>query len=391
MKVLSVAWVVQDEEVPNLKGILTGAGILIRNICAYIGKKEESYLLIAKCPMDEIQVGTIHYVANGLTTDQMNDNDKRLEVVINAFEQTIDKIQPDFVNLHGEGDFICECAKICLRRNVPFAVTIHLYVRKQLIITGYERAKEYWKDLFSIKGIPFITVGYGLRESILEDYPKIGKENIAVIQNGTNYIARFEKNSVAGKFENRKVLLLAGTINERKNQLQAIRAYEILPYTVKKNVCIVFCGKDANNGKLKKYIYENNLEDSIYYEGEVQSDEMYKYYSVADGYIMPSLAEGLSISQLEAIRYGIPLIMFSDSECARDINDDNVTILAETRDDIALADAIRLWYSKEWDRDYIREYSYQFTLERVADSYIEYYKRHNKDMKVISDLKGDCN
>ena len=86
---------------------------------------------------------------------------------------------------------------------------------------------------------------------------------------------------------------------------------------------------------------------------------------------MPSLIEGLSLVTLEAISYGMPVIMFSDNETAADINDTKATILVDEHSDEALAYGIEKWFAMQWDNDYIREYSKFFTLERVANDYLK--------------------
>ena len=88
---------------------------------------------------------------------------------------------------------------------------------------------------------------------------------------------------------------------------------------------------------------------------------------------MSSLAEGLSIAALEAIAYGLPVIMHQDSECADDLNDENVVCFAQGRSSKDLAKAMVRWYQKEWDRESIVRYSKKFTMERVAKDYLDYY------------------
>lgn len=376
MKILSVTWSVQDNEVPELRGVLTGAGIVIHNICEYIGKQHTSYLLIGQLPMRNRKVGNIHYVNNGLTKECCADNGRRLKRVIEAFAEALDNVCPDFVNLHGEGDFICACVKICKERNIPFVVTIHLYVGKNQKIAGYEKAKEYWENLLQIPDVNYIVVGNGLKQKIQNDYPDITDNRVRVIENGTNYKADYRKNSIKKELglENKKVLILAGTINARKNQEQVVRAYKLLPQKVQEKLGIVFCGMDMTGGRFEKMIQEENLSEYLKYVGSVPAVEMGDYYYASDGYVMPSLAEGLSISQLEALRFGLPLIMFRDSECAYDLNDSKICVLAEERTDEMLAKAIVLWFEKTWDRQYIREYSQTFTMENTAEKYIRYYE-----------------
>ena len=102
---------------------------------------------------------------------------------------------------------------------------------------------------------------------------------------------------------------------------------------------------------------------------------MKKYYSIANGLIMPSFAEGLSIAALEMLAYGQPIIMFSDSECVDDLNDANICVLANKRTNADLARAIEEWYFREWDTEYIKNYSQYFSMERVTKDYLEYFEK----------------
>ena len=48
---------------------------------------------------------------------------------------------------------------------------------------------------------------------------------------------------------------------------------------------------------------------------------------------------------------------------------------AEDRSDQGLADAIVEWDQRNWDRDYIVQYSKYFSMERMAADYIKFYKQ----------------
>lgn len=375
MKILSVVWTVQDDMFPKLKGDLTGGAILIRNICDFIGRSHESYLLIGSVPIDTVKVGNIRYVTNGLTEGIYKNNAERLKRDVLAFKNAIDNIQPDFVNFHGEGDFICACIRICQEWNIPFVVSVHLYVARDQVIPEYEKAKKYWTDLFEIPNVKYIAVSSGLKNRILSDYPQIPEKSITVIKNGTDYVAEYGKCTIREdlKLGSAKILLMAGTINARKNQMQVVRAFSLLPDNIKDGLRIIFCGVDRMGGKLTEAIQREKLDQYLKYVGPVLTEDMGKYYFISDGYIMSSLAEGLSISLLEAIRFGIPLIMFSDSECALDLCDERVAVFADKRSDAKLADAIVEWYKKAWDREFIKKYSENFTMEEVVNNYIKYY------------------
>lgn len=134
MKILSVAWGIQDDNIPELASDLTGAGIVIHNICEYIGRKCNSYVMIGSKPMTAVRNGNIQYLANNLDSLQEKDNDKRLKLLIAGFSKNLELVKPDIVNFHGTGDFIFNCIKICIEKKIKFVVTKHLYIEKKFNI-----------------------------------------------------------------------------------------------------------------------------------------------------------------------------------------------------------------------------------------------------------------
>ena len=363
-----MAWSIYDNRMQEFCHNYTGGGLMIKNICEYIGRRQESYLFIGCCKLSGSKLGNIHivdtksYAVADIDDKGFDDNEKHLRQMTRAFEVAIEHIKPDIVNFHGIGVLMQRCIGVCRKKKMPYVYTDHLFIDSKMDIQGYSANIEYQKNVYNIPNIKVIAVSTGMKRKILVDFPTISPENICVIRNGTNFLAIREAGDLRQKYnlDHEKVLLCVGTLNYRKNQCQIVK--------------VIFCGKDGMNGRLQADIMDAGLQDHLIYAGTVSSEEMKKYYSVADGLIMPSYAEGLSIAALEAIAYGLPVIMFADSECAEDLNDEKVVCFAKQRSDECLASAIEEWYRIDWDKEYIMEYSKYFTMERVADEYIECYK-----------------
>lgn len=380
MKILSMAWTIYDNRLQEFYNNYSGGGLAIKNICEYIGRIHESYLFIGKFKMPELELGNIHIVNTisypDIKDDDIDDNEKHLRTMTQAFKNTLEELQPDIVNFHGIGELMQRCIRICINKNIPYVYTDHLYISLDTQIEGYDTNIKWEKQIYNIPEIKVITVSTGMKKKVLQDFPHVPPENISVIKNGTDFIAEKIDGDLKEKYllKDKKVLLCVGTLNHRKNQCQIVKAFQLLSPTMQDSVKVLFCGKDSMKGTLQESIMNAGLQDKLIYVGAVSSEEMKKYYSVADGLIMPSYAEGLSIAALEAIAYGLPVIMFQNSECADDLNDEKVVCFARERSDECLAETIRDWYETQWDREYILEYAKYFSMERVADEYIEYYK-----------------
>jgi len=67
----------------------------------------------------------------------------------------------------------------------------------------------------------------------------------------------------------------------------------------------LYVGGDGEVEKLKKIIAENNLEHIVEYVGWVSGERKVELLKECDVYILPSYNEGLPISILEAMSYGL--------------------------------------------------------------------------------------
>lgn len=375
MKILFVTWMIYDNRIPQFINNCTGAGIVLKNIAENVGVCCESFMFIGKHPLPAMKLGKINLVdtQNGYDIS----SDSHLNVMLKQFEKTLDCIKPDIVNVHTIGDFGIKCVEIAQKKGIPVVFTDHLYISKENPIERYNKLISWKNELYSNNSeLNIIAVSTGMKNKIVADFPEL-KNNVTVIKNGTDFKAIYRDSNIleAYRLFGRKVLLCVGTIMVRKNQIQLVRAFQLLSKEIKNRIAIIFCGNDSLDGKLQNAILENKLEKSLVYAGALSSDEMKKYYSICNGLVMPSSAEGLSIAALETIAYGQPVIMFRDSECAEDLNDDKVCVFAEKRTDQSLAKAIERWYFANWDIGYIKKYSEYFSVERMANEYVGYYKR----------------
>ena len=288
-----MAWTIYDSRLPMFSNNYTGGGLMIKNICEYIGRLHESYLFIGRYKVPEMIIGNIHIVGTEIYPDIQDDlcnpDDKHIKTMEKAFEAVVDKIKPDIVNFHGIGGLMQRCVEVCINKKIPYVYTDHLFVGGAEI-QGYDKNRKWEKEVYNIPDLKVIAVSSGMKTKILQNYPNFLSKNITVIKNGTDFIAEWQDSDLIKKYDlkNKKVLLCVGTINYRKNQCQVIRSFQMLPLSIQNKVKVVFCGKDSMNGILQECITASGLQDKLIYAGAVSSEDMKKHYSIADGLIMTS-------------------------------------------------------------------------------------------------------
>lgn len=102
-------------------------------------------------------------------------------------------------------------------------------------------------------------------------------------------------------------MLFVGSIIERKNLLNLIKAIEMLPETIKLPLVVVGKG-NAYLKKVKAYIKEKKLEERIIFAPQVRYKDLPALYQKTSVFIYPSVYEGFGIPVIEALWSRTPVI-----------------------------------------------------------------------------------
>jgi len=103
--------------------------------------------------------------------------------------------------------------------------------------------------------------------------------------------------------EGETVLLSVGDLNKNKNHRAVITALAKLE---RKDIRYVVCGRGPLKEALQSYAASLGLQDRVRFMG--YRDDIPDFYAMADVFVFPSFREGLSVSVMEAMASGKPVV-----------------------------------------------------------------------------------
>jgi len=119
----------------------------------------------------------------------------------------------------------------------------------------------------------------------------------------TPTVNKKEKRQEICVYEDAVVLLSVGELNKNKNHETVIRAVRKLNNP---KVCYVICGKGDLEGHLRELVASLSMEQQVKLLGF--RTDVSEIYQVADMFVFPSFREGLSVSLMEAMAAGLPVV-----------------------------------------------------------------------------------
>ncbi|MEY2828818.1 MAG: hypothetical protein RIQ33_676 [Bacteroidota bacterium] len=144
------------------------------------------------------------------------------------------------------------------------------------------------------------------------NYFKIDDSKIEVVyQNCAHSFKQFKKSTELDAVNKKynlpaQFLLYVGTISERKNLLNLIKAIELLPTTISIPLVVLGNGNKYLN-LVKNYIQSKKIK-SIYFLPNADFSDFAAIYQQATCFIYPSFFEGFGIPIIEALYSKIPII-----------------------------------------------------------------------------------
>lgn len=184
-------------------------------------------------------------------------------------------------------------------------------------------------------------------------------------------ISKAEARDMLGVDSERFVLLYTGRFAPIKGVYYLAQAINLLTDKIPDLLCIM-CGNidgDRESEKVKNYILENKLQEHIRLEGFVQNDLLGPYLCACDSLVLPSLMEATSISMLEAMTVGRPVIGSRVGGIPGMVSENETGILVQPADPEDLARGIARFWEKE-DREIMGEKAKQrvdeYTWQNIA-------------------------
>lgn len=112
-------------------------------------------------------------------------------------------------------------------------------------------------------------------------------------------------------FHNKIILTMVSVLRSDKNIDLIIRAISMLPDNRRKNLVFVLIGPDnkGNAARFEALAKELGVNDNFYWMGPLYKEDKYNAMLSSDGYIMASDSEGFSMSIIDAMACGMPMIL----------------------------------------------------------------------------------
>ena len=230
---------------------------------------------------------------------------------------------PDIIHVQTEGTARRFSIRIMKHCHAPLIMTCHTDYGHYLF--GRLRFFPPVKTLLSV-------VGYALyRQATLLTVPSLKakefpflqllKSEITVIPNGMEtgkYRNRFTEQErqafrlSLGIDEHTKVLVSVTRLSKEKNIRELI---SFLPELLNKglNVKLLIVGDGPERANLEELTDKLQLQNSVIFVGRIPSEEVWRYYAAGDIFVSASTFEVHSMSYLEAMANGLPLLCREDS------------------------------------------------------------------------------
>ena len=189
-----------------------------------------------------------------------------------------------------------------------------------------------------------LAIGQAVKEDILTNNKSVKAENVINLGNSIDYeyYVNFNADAKAlrDKFQipqDAFVFATAGRLVPTKGQGNLIEAFAKLKKTIP-NINLVFAGEGPLRAELQQKVDKLDCRDSVHFLGRLKN--MPQFYSAIDCFILPSVAEGLPRTLLEAMAAGVLCVASKVGGIPEILDNGRLGLLVPPENSAALADAM---------------------------------------------------
>lgn len=203
-----------------------------------------------------------------------------------------------------------------------------------------------------------------------------GVEHVTVVPNPVDYPETVERAGDDGK----TYFLFMGILDRAKGVHDLVEAVDSLPQDIKERIVVHMAGTGPEEQALSDSISARGLDGTIVLEGWVAGEKKTELLKRSHCYVLPSYAEGLPVSILEAMAVQMPVIATNVGGIPSIVTDGVNGILLAPRDTAALAAALRKMVEqpevREKQGEVSREKAARYSTHQVHDTLSTIYSRY---------------
>lgn len=211
----------------------------------------------------------------------------------------------------------------------------------------FERWYSLWSAKYAVKNLWRVIVPSIFTKNELKALIDSNQKNIVLVNHGfgqkfTEQKSETEIVETLKKYKIKKPFLLSvGRLEEKKNNVATIRAFEMLRQSYHHDeMQLVLIGKPGYGGeKVEAAIHTSKFAKDIIHPGYVEQADISAIFQAAESFVFPTLYEGFGIPVLEAFAAGVPLITSKNTSTEEIAGD--AAILVEPQDIEDIADAMQ--------------------------------------------------
>jgi glycosyltransferase involved in cell wall biosynthesis len=287
----------------------------------------------------------------------------------------VKEYRPDIVSLHSsKAGIIGRLVGTKLR--IPVVLTVHgwsftgnLFIFNKFIYYFIEKFLNKYVNYYILVSKFDFTIGlkYGL----------INNNNSEVVYNGVNDLTKlYNSKKIINKSKLR--IIMVSRFDELKDHKLLIKACEKMP-----NVVINFLGDGPTLSKIKNYYMNSNCMCTVNFHGSVY--DVGRYLAENDVFALISQKEGFPMSTLEAMSFGLPVIISDVGGAAECVFDNGFVVkmndLSALRNSISyfinnfeLIDGMGAQSRKIYENSFTENIMYEKTINVFNNTILKYHK-----------------
>jgi glycosyltransferase involved in cell wall biosynthesis len=327
------------------------------------------------------------------------------ELVREAFIQSL---KPDFVHvssmMEGFGD---NGVHSIGRAPHPFPVAVTFYdvipliQREVYLDTNPIFQKPYYEKLDYLERADLLfAISESSRQEAIEH---LYASPDAVVNIGAAADAGFRVVSVPDEFKrsmyekfgiNREFIMYSGATDERKNHLGLIKAYFVLPESIRCRYQLVLVGGLPADHKARFRAFSRELlgaGNDVVITDRVTDEELVAFYNLCALYVFPSWHEGFGLPALEAMACGAPVIGSETTSIPEVLGRDDVLFdphsphSIATKIDQVLADSALLQDLREHGLKQAGLFSWDISARKALAAMDEWHKNNGAYFRRLND------